>query len=223
MTDPTDQVAVYSGGNHLRFGGYSVGWKRGIDVAAASTALILLLPLLVLIYLGVRLDGGPGLFRHRRLGKNAKEFGCLKFRTMVLDADAALSKHLAEDENARTEWEATQKLRLDPRVTPLGRLLRKSSLDELPQLFNVLSGEMSMVGPRPIVRAEVPRYGEAASRYFAVRPGLTGLWQVSGRNDVSYAQRVEMDIEYIASISFKSDAALVLRTVGVLLGRRGAY
>ena len=159
--------------------------KRSFDIVAALPILAAAAPVMLLIAVLVKLDGGPVLFRHRRVGAGGAAFGCLKFRTMVVDAERALNNLLARDAAARAEWEAEFKLRKDPRITWLGRFLRKSSLDELPQLFNVLAGQMSLVGPRPIVYQEIARYGAKIADYYTCRPGITGLWQVSGRNDVS--------------------------------------
>jgi undecaprenyl-phosphate galactose phosphotransferase len=190
----------------------------------ASAALIVLFgPLLLAIALAVRCDGGAALFGHRRIGVGGTSFRCWKFRSMVPDAEAVLAHTLATDPEARAEWERDFKLRNDPRVTPLGQFLRKSSLDELPQLFNVLKGEMSLVGPRPIVAAEVERYGLAMEEYRACKPGITGLWQVSGRNDVDYAERVELDRRYAWSWSLKGDLMILVRTLGVVARRSGAY
>jgi lipopolysaccharide/colanic/teichoic acid biosynthesis glycosyltransferase len=163
------------------------------------------------------------LFGHRRVGAGGREFTCWKFRSMVVDAEAALAHTLAQDPRARREWERDFKLRNDPRVTQLGKFLRKSSLDELPQLFGVLAGDMSLIGPRPIVRDEVARYGSAFAEYAACRPGITGLWQISGRNDTSYAERVAIDRHYVRSWSLLGDVAILWRTLGVVLRRSGAY
>ena len=172
-----------------------VGWvgKRSLDVSVAGLALFLLLPLLVVLCLLIwASDGHTPIFRHKRIGRNGQPFGCLKFRSMVVNADAVLQDHLARNPAARAEWVETHKLSNDPRVTPLGQILRKTSLDELPQLINVLKGELSLVGPRPIVEAEAERYGSAFATCFSVTPGVTGLWQVSGRSDCSYAERVAL-------------------------------
>jgi exopolysaccharide production protein ExoY len=199
--------------------------KRVVDLLGATIGLLLLAPVLLMIALAVRWDGGPALYAHRRVGRGGKEFGCLKFRTMVPDADAVLAALLASSAEARAEWKATQKLRRDPRVTRVGRLLRATSLDELPQLFNVLRGEMSLVGPRPVVRAELDTfYGPSgAAHYMAVRPGITGLWQVSGRSGTSYAVRVALDVAYVSDMSLRQDVAILLRTLRVVLRRDGAY
>lgn len=197
--------------------------KRVFDLAASLALILLLGPLLAAIALAVRCDGGNALFGHRRIGAGGKAFRCWKFRSMVPDAEAVLAHTLASDPVARAEWDRDFKLRSDPRVTPLGNFLRKSSLDELPQLFNVLKGEMSLVGPRPIVTAEVERYGAAIDEYRACKPGITGLWQVSGRNDVNYADRVELDRQYAQSWSLVGDLLILVRTLGVVARRSGAY
>ena len=197
--------------------------KRSFDVAAALLILIAAAPVMVLLALLVKLDGGPILFRHRRVGAGGTAFQCLKFRTMVVDADRALNDLLARDATARAEWDAEFKLRHDPRITWLGRFLRKSSLDELPQLFNVLAGQMSLVGPRPIVYQEIARYSTKIADYYTCRPGITGLWQVSGRNDVTYAERVALDSRYAREWSLSGDAMILIQTVRVVLFRAGAY
>ena len=197
--------------------------KRAMDVAGALALLVLLAPLLAVIALLVRADGGPALFAHRRVGRGGADFACLKFRSMVVDSQARLEALLASDPAARAEWEATRKLRRDPRVTRVGRFLRATSLDELPQLINVLRGEMSLVGPRPVIRAELESlYGAAAAHYISVRPGITGLWQVSGRSDTSYAQRVALDVAYVVRPSLWTDVKILLRTPLVVLARKGA-
>jgi len=168
-------------------------------------------------------DPGPVLYGHVRIGKGGRSFRCLKFRSMVLDGDKVLSAHLAANPEAALEWEAVRKLKSDPRVTPLGRVLRKTSLDELPQLINVLKGEMSLVGPRPIVADEARHYGAAIRDYMAVRPGLTGLWQIGGRSDTSYAERVRLDQTYVQRRNLGLDLWILMRTVVVVLKGRGSY
>jgi len=170
-----------------------------------------------------RQSGAPIFYQQARVGRDGKSFKVYKFRSMVQNADAVLKELLANDPALREEWAATQKLRNDPRITTIGHFLRKTSLDELPQLLNVLKGEMSLVGPRPIVTEELAHYGKHAASYLAARPGLTGPWQVSGRNDVSYAERVRLDVEYVSQPSMIRDFDVLLRTVGVVLFRRGAY
>ena len=197
--------------------------KRGLDIAVAATALLLLLPLFAFVSAAVWLsDGKSPIFSHSRLGRGGRSFGCLKFRSMVVDAEAVLVAHLADNAVARAEWDATHKLTHDPRVTPLGRVLRKTSLDELPQLINVLRGEMSLVGPRPIVQAEVARYGAAFDTCFSVPPGVTGLWQVSGRSDTTYAERVSLDLDYAARWSLRRDLTILLKTVPAVFAQRGS-
>ncbi len=199
------------------------GWsKQVMDRCGAAVLLLLLAPLFFLLTLLIRRDGGAALFRHQRLGANGQMFPCMKFRTMVAEADKVLEHLLANDPVAAMEWRVTQKLRRDPRITSVGHFLRKSSLDELPQLFNVLRGEMSLVGPRPIVQAEVARYGTEIRYYYQARPGLTGLWQVSGRSDTSYAQRVELDVRYVSNWTFMRDIVIVLKTIPAVLLRKGA-
>jgi lipopolysaccharide/colanic/teichoic acid biosynthesis glycosyltransferase len=198
--------------------------SRCLDIAVALLALIFIIPLLATIAVAIKLaDGGPVLFSHRRIGRDGQPFGCLKFRSMVVDAEERLARLLAVDELARQEWLKDHKLRDDPRVTPLGSFLRRSSLDELPQLFNVLRGEMSIVGPRPIVQAEVARYGRRFASYCAVRPGITGLWQVSGRNDVSYRRRVACDVVYARRKSLGRDVFIIVWTVPAVLKGQGSY
>jgi undecaprenyl-phosphate galactose phosphotransferase len=197
--------------------------KRVFDLAGSLALLVLFGPLMLALALAVRCDGGPALFGHRRIGADGQAFRCWKFRSMVPDAEAVLARTLAGDPAARAEWERDFKLRNDPRVTRLGRFLRRSSLDELPQLVNVLLGEMSLVGPRPIVTAEIARYGAAFEAYRACKPGITGLWQVSGRNDVDYAARVALDQRYADTWSLAGDFMILLRTLGVVARRSGAY
>jgi lipopolysaccharide/colanic/teichoic acid biosynthesis glycosyltransferase len=198
--------------------------KRFIDIAIAGTMLATLaLPMAVIAFL-VRLDGGPAFFSHSRVGRGGRLFGCLKFRTMQVDAEQRLHQLIEQDADARAEWFATRKLRNDPRITRIGRFLRSTSLDELPQLLNVLRGEMSLVGPRPVTPSELAaNYGAAADHYQLVRPGITGPWQVSGRNDVSYDRRVALDVAYATRPSLLLDLRLLVQTPIVVLLRRGAY
>lgn len=197
--------------------------KRVVDVCIACTALLLLAPIFILVALLVRgSDGGSAFYRHKRLGHNGQHFDCLKFRTMVPNSDEVLAEHLKNREAAE-EWASTRKLKEDPRVTRLGEVLRKSSVDELPQLINVVKGEMSIVGPRPIVDAEVPKYGSAIQHYYRARPGVTGAWQVSGRNSVSYDYRVTLDREYVTNWSTRRDFAIIVRTVPAVLSARDCY
>lgn len=198
--------------------------KRIFDLLATLTGGLLILPFLVAIALWVRIDSpGPVIYRHRRIGRGGRAFHCYKFRTMCVDSDARLQELLARDPAARHEWETTFKLKDDPRITRAGAVLRRTSLDELPQLINVLRGEMSLVGPRPIVEKEVPFYGESIREYYMVRPGITGMWQVSGRSDVDYPERVRMDSWYVHNWSIWLDLLLLWRTVKVVLQGKGAY
>jgi exopolysaccharide production protein ExoY len=198
--------------------------KRALDVIGAGVGLVLLAPFFLMVALMVRADGGPAFFAHQRVGRGGKLFGCLKFRSMVIDSQARLEALLTGDPAARAEWEATRKLKNDPRITPIGRFLRSTSLDELPQLINVLLGEMSLVGPRPVQEAEIIRYyGASAAHYMAVRPGITGLWQVSGRSETSYESRVALDVAYVSRPSLLADLSILLRTPVAVLSRRGAH
>lgn len=197
---------------------------RAMDMTIVFLALLFLFPLMVLIALAVFLqDGGPVLFSHRRIGRGGRPFYCLKFRSMAVGAEARLASLLASSPRARAEWARDHKLRIDPRITPLGSFLRRSSLDELPQLLNVLRGEMSVVGPRPIVEAEISRYGRRFRNYCSVKPGITGLWQVSGRNDVSYRSRVAMDCLYVKTQSPVLYAWIVVATIPAVIMRKGSY
>lgn len=195
--------------------------KRAFDLAFAAAGLLMAAPLILFLMLLVWVEGGRPIFRHARVGQGGRSFGCLKIRSMRPDAEAALAAILAADPAAAAEWAADQKLTNDPRVTRIGSFLRKSSLDELPQLVNVLRGEMSVVGPRPITAGEVARYGAFADSYMAVRPGLTGPWQVSGRNDISFDERVALDAGYARSHSLAGDVAIVAKTAVSILRLTG--
>ena len=200
--------------------------KRSGDVLFSLMVLGFGSPLFLLLALLVQISSpGPVFYVQRRVGRGYRRFGCIKFRTMRADADAVLAQVLEDSPEMRAEFERDFKLRDDPRITPIGRFLRRSSLDELPQFFNVLRGEMSVVGPRPIVDKEIERYSDFMDEVLSVRPGLTGLWQVSGRNNLSYAKRVRLDLAYARGRSFFLDLAIILRTFGVLLlpMDRGAY
>jgi len=198
--------------------------RRSVDLVLASLALVFFAPLMLLVAVSVWMqDGGPVFYAHSRVGRDGRVFKCLKFRSMLVDSEARLQRLLTESADARAEWDRDHKLRNDPRITALGSFLRRSSLDELPQLFNVLAGEMSLVGPRPIVAGEVKRYGRRFSHYCSVRPGITGLWQVSGRNDVSYRRRVAIDTCYAQNQSLALDLRIMLATVPSVLMRKGSY
>ena len=197
--------------------------KRGMDIVLSASALVFIAPLLACVAIIMKLkDPGPIFFAQNRIGRDGREFKCLKFRTMVVDAQERLDALLAADPAAAREWKNTQKLTDDPRITPLGDFLRRSSLDELPQLFNILKGEMSIVGPRPIVRNEAVRYGDKYGYYLSTRPGLTGLWQISGRSDTTYEQRVELDATYVRDWSVTGDIRIIAMTVPAVLFSKGA-
>ena len=199
-------------------------FKRILDTALTVCGILLLAPTAVLLALCIKLDShGPCLYRQERIGRGGRRFQALKFRTMVVDAEDRLAACLARDESLRREWEQNHKIKDDPRLTRIGALLRKSSMDELPQLWNVLAGEMSLVGPRPIIEAEREKYGRVFEEYVRVRPGLTGLWQISGRNDTGYERRVRLDQYYVRNWSVWFDIWILAKTVPAVLRGRGAY
>lgn len=203
---------------------YNRFFKRLFDLLLSFCGLVVLLPLCLAVAIAIRIDSpGPILFAHRRVGRGGREFPCYKFRTMVPDAEAVLERYLVEYPKLREEWEKEYKLKGDPRVTRVGAFLRRTSLDELPQFFNVLTGEMSLVGPRPIVVKEIPKYGDAFQDFCLVRPGITGIWQVNGRSDTTYDERVAMDSWYVRNWSIWIDLFYLLKTVKVVLSGRGAY
>ena len=194
-----------------------------LDKSLSIVAFALLLPFMLLIAALVKLTScGPVLYGHVRIGRNGRKFRCWKFRTMYVDADCRLKKILAENPVVAAEWKANFKLKDDPRVTPLGRFLRMTSLDEIPQFFNVFTGTMALVGPRPIVDGEVAFYGDAFRVFTSVKPGITGLWQVSGRSDTNYVRRVALDVEYVVNWSPWLDLWIILRTVIAVITLRGA-
>lgn len=197
--------------------------KRVFDVIGSLSLLVLLSPPFAYLSWKIRQSGGTAIYGHERIGRHGKPFRCLKFRTMVPDADRALAELLARDPRAREEWERDFKLKNDPRVTPIGAFLRETSLDELPQLWNVLKGEMSLVGPRPIVEEELKRYGDQVGYYLEAPPGMTGLWQISGRNETDYEDRVALDCWYVRNWSLWYDLVILLKTVRVVFAREGAY
>lgn len=198
--------------------------KRALDIAVASAGLVITSPVILLfsglVYLQ---DRGNPFFAQGRYGQNGKVFQCYKIRSMVSDAPERLNQLLESNPAARREWEETQKLRNDPRITMLGRLIRKTSIDELPQLINVLKGDMSIVGPRPIPTYELENYGEDFRFYCMVKPGITGPWQVSGRSNTTYRERVRIDVDYVKSRTFLGDLAIVLKTIPAVLASRGAH
>ncbi len=198
--------------------------KRIFDLVVTLCGLVVVLPIGLIIAALIYIDNpGPVLFAHRRVGKHGKEFPCYKFRSMIVGAEDVLKNYLATNPEAREEWERDFKLKDDPRITKIGHFLRKTSLDELPQLLNVLKGEMSLVGPRPIIKKEIEKYGSYINDFFLVPPGITGVWQVSGRSDTTYEERVQMDSWYVHNWSVWIDIVYLVRTVGVVLMRKGAY
>jgi len=197
--------------------------KRWFDIIASSLLLLLLSPLFALLVWKITRDSGPAIFGHVRVGQNRKPFKCLKFRTMVCNAEAVLTELLDNDAESRAEWEQCFKLKNDPRITCVGNFLRKTSLDELPQLWNVLKGEMSLVGPRPVVKDELTLYGNDLEYYLMAKPGMTGIWQISGRNNVDYDTRVKMDSWYVKNWSLWSDIVILLKTIPGVFCRDGAY
>lgn len=198
--------------------------KRIMDITLVVLAVPFLLPLMLGLYILVKLTSpGPAFYGHSRVGFGGREFKCWKFRSMVLDGDAVLEAHFRKNPADRMIWESERKLRHDPRVTPVGAVLRKLSLDELPQLFNVITGEMSLVGPRPVVRDELEKYAASAGHYMRARPGLTGLWQVSGRSETTYRYRVKLDRFYVSRWSALLDIWVILRTIPAVVFSRGAH
>ena len=198
--------------------------KTVFDYVLTFFGTIVISPVLVVIAIWIYIDSpGNVIFKHIRIGKNGKPFPCYKFRSMCVDAKEKLEELLVNDPEARAEWERDFKLKNDPRITKSGVFLRKTSLDELPQIFNVLRGEMSLVGPRPIIQEELERYGEHAADYLMVKPGITGMWQVSGRSDIDYEERVMLDSWYVRNWSVWIDIMLLWRTMKVVAGRKGAY
>jgi Undecaprenyl-phosphate galactose phosphotransferase WbaP len=203
---------------------WNLGIKRFMDLSIVILGGIALLPMLLCIALLVKLTSpGPVLYGHKRLGMNGRHFTAWKFRSMANDSAERLRRMLESDPETKKEWEANHKLRNDPRVTKIGKILRRISFDEFPQLINILKGEMSLVGPRPIVEAEVEKYGEDYGRIFSVKPGLTGLWQVSGRSDTDYNERVSYDTYYLQSWSVWLDLWVLFKTAGVVIKGKGAY
>jgi Undecaprenyl-phosphate galactose phosphotransferase WbaP len=197
--------------------------KNVLDFAFAGILVALLTPLFLMISALIKIDGGPVIFSQSRVGRNNSRFQCFKFRSMILNGDEVLKAKLESDPRAAAEWSEMRKLKNDPRVTKFGRILRATSLDELPQLINVLRQEMSFVGPRPIVECEIERYGKDISFYYKTRPGITGLWQVSGRSNISFAERVRLDVKYIRNWSLLDDLFILFRTVPAVIRRRGAF
>lgn len=206
---------VHLGGTYLRC-------KRVMDILGALLLATVFSPIMLFVALSLA-RSGQVIFSHERVGRFGVPFKIYKFRSMVTDSDRVLAELLAADPSARAEWETDHKLRDDPRITRIGAFLRKSSLDELPQLWNVIRGEMSLVGPRPVIREELKKYGRATRYYLVAKPGITGLWQVMGRNDVDYRRRIAMDRRYARSASLWGDVVVLFKTVKVVLARSGAY
>ncbi len=198
---------------------YQLGFKRLFDVCAVLLALPIIAPLIAVLAIMVARDGGRAFYTQKRVGRNGSIYTIWKLRTMVKDADQLLDVYLAENSEAAAEWHTSQKLKNDPRITPIGRVLRKCSLDELPQLWNVLTGEMSLVGPRPMMPEQRDMYPGMA--YYTQRPGITGSWQVSERNESSFADRARFDTDYVANMSFSNDTKLLFATVGVVVKGTG--
>ncbi len=237
LVPPTEGVQLYGGSPQYFFGHnvmfiisrdrihspFGLMFKRIADIAICCVLLTIAAPVIFIIALFIKMDGGAAVFSHTRVGKNNLPFQCLKFRSMVINAEEHLKKMLAVDPALQKEWDSQQKLVNDPRITKIGNFLRKTSLDELPQLINVLKGEMSLVGSRPIVEEEKKHYGDKINDYLSVKPGVTGLWQVSGRSDTSYKQRVYLDSWYVNNWSLWSDFVILVKTAQVLMKGRGAY
>ena len=216
-------VVLFQMRNNLKNRGNRI-LKFVFDWCLTLIGTICISPFFAIIAIWIYFDSpGPVIFKHRRVGKDGKEFDCYKFRSMCVDADRKLKELLEKNPKAQKEWEKDFKLKEDPRITKSGAFLRKTSLDELPQIFNVLKGEMSLVGPRPIIQEEVPRYGKYISDYYMVRPGITGLWQTSGRNDIDYTERVQMDTWYVRNWNIWFDIVLLWRTFKAVLAGKGAY
>lgn len=197
--------------------------KRTFDVLFALICLTFFSPLFVVLYFLIVRDGGSAFYGHERIGRNGKKFKCWKFRSMAVNSQELLKELLENNEAARQEWEKTFKIINDPRITPIGNFLRKTSLDELPQLLNILKGDMSTVGPRPVTLQELDMYGQYLKYYLNSRPGLTGLWQVSGRSNVDYDTRVKLDTDYIKNWTFIKDILIIFKTLKVVLKKEGAY
>ncbi|MDR2517507.1 MAG: undecaprenyl-phosphate galactose phosphotransferase WbaP [Spirochaetaceae bacterium] len=213
----------FAAANKLRMG-WNLVFKRAFDISIVILGGVVIFPFLLIIALLIKLGSrGPALYKHARLGKNGKSIMVYKFRSMVTDADKKLREMLSENENLRKEWEEGYKLKNDPRITPIGRWIRKTSIDEFPQILNVLKGEMSLVGPRPVTAGEAEKYGEHFGRIFSIKPGMTGLWQVSGRSDTDYNERISYDSYYLQSWSVWLDLWILYKTVGVVLRGKGAY
>ncbi len=209
---------------NIKFDAVGGGMKRSLDIILATVGLVLLSPLFLLVSIAVKLSSsGPVLFGHTRIGYGGETFKCWKFRSMAANGQEILERHFNDFPEDKQEWDANRKLQNDPRVTWFGKILRTYSVDELPQLLNVLLGQMSLVGPRPVVQDELNFYGSNADFYLRTRPGITGLWQTSGRSDVDYSQRVSLDTEYVNNWSHWQDFKIILRTIPAVLSAEGSY
>lgn len=220
--NPADWYASVSPPARFSESASTISLKRAFDIVGAMVGICLFAPIMLFVYLVLMVDGGRPIFAHRRLGLNGREFYCYKFRSMVPNADEVLAEYLASHPAAKAEWDERHKLENDCRITRVGRFIRRKSLDELPQFINVLLGDMSLVGPRPIILSEVRHYSAHIFSYCRCRPGLTGLWQVSGRSDISYADRVRLDEQYVREQGLWMDIVIVFRTIFVVVGGRGA-
>ena len=199
--------------------------KRLIDILGGLVGCVLLVPITVAIYIARKVlkeDEGPMFYEHLRYGKDGKKFRIYKFRSMCIDADKRLKEYLEQNEEARKEFEENHKLKDDPRITKLGKFIRKTSIDELPQFVNVLKGDMSLIGPRPIVDGEIEKYGENKDKFLSVRPGLTGYWAANGRSDITYEERMKMELYYVDNISFKLDIQIFFKTIISVVKKEGA-
>ena len=202
-----------------------IGIKRTIDVIGSLVGMVLLVPATIAIYIAQKIskeDNGPLFYKHIRYGKNGKQFKLYKFRSMCMNADEKLKEYLKSNEEARKEFEENQKLQHDPRITKLGNFLRKTSLDELPQMLNILKGEMSFVGPRPVVKREIEKYGENKEKLLSVKPGLTGYWQVNGRSNTTYEERMNMELYYVDNCSLWLDIKIFFKTFIAVFKKEGA-
>lgn len=199
--------------------------KRLIDILGGLVGCVLLVPITVAVYIARKVlkeDDGPLFYEHLRYGKDGKKFRIYKFRSMCIDADKRLKEYLEQNEEAKIEFEENHKLKDDPRITRLGRFIRKTSIDELPQFINVLKGDMSLIGPRPIVDGEIEKYGENKGKFLSVRPGLTGYWAANGRSDITYEERMKMELYYVDNISFKLDIQIFFKTIISVIKKEGA-
>lgn len=218
---PTGALSTFQGTKSAASRKWYLASKRGLDCLFAVLLLVICSPLFVFMGLLVAMDGGPVFYAHRRVGRGGGLFQCYKFRTMFVGANECFEEFLELHPAAVVAWRRDQKLDRDPRVTAVGKLLRETSLDELPQLINVIRGDMSLVGPRPVTESELARYAINADSYLSIRPGITGLWQVSGRNRLTYTERVKLDMEYVAKRSLRLDFFILLKTVVVVISGEG--